>query len=322
MRNVEVPVYVFTGFMDSGKTSLIKETLFINGFAYDLKRFLVILTEEGDEEIDEDELYKLGGSLEIIEDVSEFTGEKLVEFEKEYVPEAVFIEMNGTWNMDSLFEMGDAPENWVIAQVLTTVDSNTFEMYMQNMRNLMVEVLRKSEVVIFNRFTDKFPKSRFRANVKSINRPTQIVYERPDHSIDDEPEELPFDVTKDELNISDADYGIWFMDAMDHPEKYDGKTVSFLGLVYNPKNKEGALKNGTIVPGRFAMTCCADDIQFLGLKCVSEEANKNVLHKSWVNIKAKVKAENCKEYDGPGPVLYPLSIEPAEKPEDELVYFN
>lgn len=318
---MEIPVYLFTGFIDSGKTSLITETLFSNGFTYGMKSFLVILCEEGDEIITNERLSQLGGSVVIIEDEEDFTPEKLCELDNEYEPEAVFLEYNGTWSVDKLFDMEGGPKDWVIAQTLCTIDSTTFESYMQNMRQMMVECIKKAEVVIFNRFTGDMSKAKFRANIKSINRPAQIAYERPDHSIDESEEELPFDISADEIEISDADYAFWFMDCMDHPEKYVGKTVSFLGLVYNPTKGKGVLKNGTFVPGRFAMTCCADDIQFLGMKC-KYKASKSIEHKSWIKIKAQIKSEFVKEYHGDGPVLYPISIEPGEKPEDELVYFN
>ena len=151
-----------------------------------------------------------------------------------------------------------------------------------------------------------------------MNRPAQIVYERADGTVDEnDNEELPFDFTQDIIEISDADYAIWFMDAQENPKKYDGKKVHFLALVYNPDK----LKKGMIVPGRFAMTCCVEDIQFLGYKCKYDKSNE-IPHKSWIDITAEVRCEFAKEYRGKGPVLYPVSIKPAEKPEDELVYFS
>ena len=53
----EIPVYLFTGFMDSGKTSLIKDTLFEQGFAKEGKS-LVICCEDGDAEFTDEELEK------------------------------------------------------------------------------------------------------------------------------------------------------------------------------------------------------------------------------------------------------------------------
>lgn len=316
----EVPVYLFLGFMDSGKTSLVLETLYLNHFADDIAKFLIIALEDGEEEYDRDRLAKMGGSLEIIENEEDFNAERLKELDEKYHPEAVFIEYNGTWNVERFYEM-EGPKDWTVVQSLATVDATTFEMYMLNMRAMMVEQLHRAEVVIFNRCTEETPKAKFRANIKAINRPAQIVYERVDGSIDESEDELPFDLTKNELEISDADYALWFMDCMDNPKKYDGKTVSFLALVYNPTAKEGRLKPGTIIPGRFAMTCCVEDIQFLGMKCKTPEASK-IAHKSWIKIKARVKNEFAKEYKGRGPVLYPISIENAVEPEDSLVYFN
>ena len=222
--------------------------------------------------------------------------------------------------MAPIYEM-DAPKEWTIVQTLCTVDATTFEMYLLNMGAMMREQMFKADVIIFNRCTDATPKAKFRANVKSINRPAQIVYERADGSIDDRPDELPFDLSADEITISDADYALWFMDCMEHPRKYDGKTVDFLGLVYNPKEGGGKVKTGTFVPGRFAMTCCVEDIQFLGMKCKYKDSD-SIEHKSWIHLKARIKNEFAKEYRGKGPVLYPVSVTPAEKPEDELVYFN
>lgn len=316
----EIPVYFFYGFMDSGKTTLVKETLFENGFADDLDRFLLIVCEDGDEEYDEKAINAIGGTLVTIENEEDFTEENLQKLTDAYKPEAVFIEYNGTWEVGPIYEM-DGPKDWTIVQALATVDATTFEMYMLNMRTMMSEQLFKADVVIFNRCPDDAKKAKFRANVKSVNRRAQIVYLREDGTIDDRPEELPFDINTDPIEITDADYALWFSDCMDHPEKYNGKDVHFTALVYNPKEGKGKLKPGTIVPGRFAMTCCVQDIQFLGMKCKYPKSDE-IGHKSWIDLTAKVKNEFAKEYRGKGPVLYPLEIKPTNKPEDELVYFN
>ncbi len=307
--------------MDSGKTTLILETLIDNGFAEDLSNGLIIACEDGDEEYTEEKLKKAHCKLVTIENEEDFNREKLLSIEKEYHPEAVFIEYNGTWEAGRLYEGEVFPKQWQIVQSLATVDAGTFEMYMLNMRAMMQENLFKAEVIICNRCTDAVNKAKFRATVKAFNRPAQLVYERTDGSMDEREEELPFDITKDEIEISDADYAIWFMDCMETPKKYDGKTVHFRALVYNPTEGKEKLKPGTIVPGRFAMTCCIEDIQFLGMKCKYPDSAK-IAHKSWIDLKARVKNEFAREYRGKGPVLYPVTIEPAEKPEDELVYFN
>ena len=314
----EIPVYFFTGFMDSGKTTLIQETLFENGFAEDDDRILIIACEDGDVEYDTEKLKTINASVATIDTEAEFNTEHLQEIADQYRPDVVFVEYNGTWGVGEVYEM-ELPKNWVIVQSLATVDATTFEMYMANMRSMMMEQFFQAEVVIFNRCDDNTPKSKFRGNIKAVNRPAQIVYERADGTIDDREEELPFDINADVIEISDADYALWFMDCMENPKKYDGKKVHFLGLVYNPK--DGKLKRGVIVPGRFAMTCCVDDITFLGMMCKTGMENTPE-HRSWIDLTARIKVEFAREYKGKGPILYPIEMKPAEKPQDELVYFS
>lgn len=314
----EIPVYFFTGFMDSGKTTLIQETLFENGFAEDDDHILIIACEDGDVEYDTEKLKTINASVATIDTEAEFNTEHLQEIADQYRPDVVFVEYNGTWGVGEVYEM-ELPKNWVIVQSLATVDATTFEMYMANMRSMMMEQFFQAEVVIFNRCDDNTPKSKFRGNIKAVNRPAQIVYERADGTIDDREEELPFDINADVIEISDADYALWFMDCMENPKKYDGKKVHFLGLVYNPK--DGKLKRGVIVPGRFAMTCCVEDITFLGMMCKTGMENTPE-HRSWIDLTARIKVEFAREYKGKGPILYPIEMKPAEKPQDELVYFS
>lgn len=311
----EIPVYLFTGFMDSGKTSLVLETLFENDFG-DGSKGLIIMCEDGDVEYDEAKLHTVNFRLTAIDRQEDFTEEKLNALQLEYQPRQVFIEYNGTWPVSELLEM-ELPEKWVIVQSLTTVDSTTFKMYINNMRAMMQEQFFSSDVVIFNRTDDDTDRGFLRRTVKNINRRAQVVYERKDGTIDDRPEELPFDINQEVIELSDADYGIWYMDASEHPKKYDGKTISFLAQVYNPDD----LKKGIMVPGRFAITCCVEDMQFIGYKC-KYDGEEAIPHRSWAKITAKVKVEFAREYKGRGPVLYPVSVEPAEKPEDEFVYFS
>ncbi len=311
----EIPVYLFTGFMDSGKTSLIRQTLLEENFGQGA-RTLLIVCEDGDEEYSEDELRKANTRLLMVENEDDFTETLLRNCNLQYMPDQVFIEYNGTWGMDTLLEQR-LPEGWVIVQSLATVDASTFDMYLNNMRAMILEQLFQADVVIFNRCMDDTPKGKFRRAVKAVNRPAQIVYERADGTIDEAEEELPFDISQDVIEISDADYAIWYMDAQENYKKYDGKKVEFTGLVYNPDK----MKKGVMVPGRFAMTCCIEDVTFLGFKCKYEDS-KSIAHKSWIHIVAEIRVEFAVEYKGKGPVLYPVSIEPADKPEDELVYFS
>jgi len=314
----EVAVYLLTGFMDSGKTTVINQTLYGSEFTSDGSKKLLIVCEDGDEEYDEEKLKTVNASMVMIEKEEDFTYEALVKLNEAYKPDNVFIEFNGTWSVSKMYEM-NKPDGWFLAQAICTIDSSTFELYQTNMRQMINDQFAFAELVIFNRCDDSSKRTKFRGAVKALNRPATVIYERSDGSFDDSEEELPFDINADILEISDADYALWFMDCMDHPKKYDGKSVHFTGLVYRPE--DGSLRRNVFVPGRFAMTCCADDIQFLGMKCKYDDAY-TLTHRSWVDFTGKIKNEFSKEYRGMGPVLYATKVNPAEKPDDELVYFS
>jgi hypothetical protein len=314
--DMEIPVYLFSGFMDSGKSSLIRETL-IEGDFGEGGRTLLILCEDGEVEFEEAELESVNAKMVMIEEEASFTPAKLKELQLAYQPDQVFIEYNGTWQMATFLEM-DLPKDWILVQSLATVDATTFEMYLTNMRAMIMEQLFAADVVIINRCDDDTPKGKFRRAIKALNRKAQIAYERADGTIDEnDMEELPYDLNQEIIDITDMDYGIWYMDALDDPRKYEGKKVRFLALVYRPQK----MKKDVLIPGRFAMTCCVDDITFIGFKCKYSKAAE-IAHKSWVTVTAEMKTEFALEYKGKGPVLYALDVQPAEKPEDELIYFS
>lgn len=311
----EVPVYLFTGILESGKTSFIRDTLNDRGFQRGEKTVL-ILCEEGIEEYDEVALSKKNVFIEKVENKEDLNSEFFWKCEELHKPERVLIEYNGMWEMDAI-EEDFMPEEWVLAQVISTVDATTFPMYWNNMRSIVMEQLSLSDMIIMNRCTNETKRNDFRRCVKLFNKKAQIGYEAAEGFEDMlAEEELPFDIEADIIEIEDDDYGIWYMDAMDNSKKYDGKVVKFNGLVFRPKNYSKTF----FVPGRFAMTCCADDIAYMGMLCKCKEEIP-YQDKDWVTVTARVKREFVKEYRGKGPVLYLESIEKAVKPEDDLVYF-
>lgn len=311
----EVPVYLFTGILESGKTSFIRDTLNDPGFSRGEKTVLIVC-EEGIEEYDVVALSKNNIFIETVEEKDGLSQEFFKKCEDFYKPERVMIEYNGMWELDAVDE-DNMPEEWTLAQVISTVDATTFNMYWTNMRSIIIEQLSLSDMVILNRCTNETKRNEFRKCVKIFNKKAQIGYEAAEGFEDAlKEEELPFDINADIIEIDDDDYGMWFVDAMDNPKKYDGKVVKFNAMVYKPPK----YPNTCFVPGRFAMTCCADDISFMGMLCKS---NTEILFndKDWVTVTAKIRREFLKEYRGKGPVLHLISAEKSTKPEDDLVYF-
>lgn len=319
---MEIPVYLVNGFLESGKTLFIDDALKSEDFA-DGDKTLLIACEEGEEEYDELQLKPLNVAIEYIENEADLTKEYLKKICDKHNPMRVFIEFNGMWNMQNFLE-NNMPKFFEMAQIITLVDASTFDMYLANndMKSIMIEKFKLSDMVIFNRCVKDTNRAGYRRSVKAVNGKTQVYFESSDGSSNEVEEILPFDLTKDVVEIADEDFGIWYVDAMDNPEKYNGKIMKMKVVVYKPKS----LFRDNFVPGRFAMTCCADDIRFIGYKCKCDKVAAKQLEKfkdrDFVMLTAKVNVEFQLEYKGNGVVLYASDIQPAEKPEDELVYFN
>lgn len=317
---MEIPVFIVNGFLESGKTTFIKETLASEDFN-DGAKSLILYCEEGEEEYDAAELEKLHAVAVGIADEEAFKKDFFVKVCTDHKPDRIFIEFNGMWKLEEYVER--LPKFMDIAQILTLVNAESYDMYLNNMKQVMMEQYKLSEMVVFNRCTKDSNRASYRRSVKAINGKAQVYFESSDGSSNEIDEILPFDIESAVIEIADEDYGIWYMDAMDHPEKYEGKTIHAKTVVYKPKQY---MKKATFVPGRFAMTCCADDIRYIGFKCKLDKPSEKKLEafadRDFVELTADVKIEFCKEYRGKGVVLYAKEILAAEKPEDELVYFN
>ncbi len=307
------PVYMINGFLESGKTSFITYTLAQSYFRIQ-GRTLLILCEEGEEEYDEALLKKSKTDLVLIDEEERFTPAYLIELDKKYDPERIVIEYNGMWDFRNM----KLPVMWAMEQQITLIDASTFVSYFANMKSLLIEQLRKSELIIFNRCNADMDLANFKRNVKAVAQNAQIIFEDSRGEINvTMDEELPYDVHADRIDLDDNGYGVWYIDALDNLPRYEGKTISFLAMVMKPKK----FPKGYFVPGRQAMTCCANDIAFLGFACRYDKVNE-LKEGSWVTVTAKVRQEYFDEYRGEGPVLEAVSVESAKKPEKEIIDFT
>ena len=316
MMKRDVPVYLITGFLESGKTQFLDFTIHQSYFQVPDKT-LLILCEEGEEEYDEESLKKMNTVIEIIEDPEDFNADTLQMLNKKHHPGRVLVEYNPLWSVDKFYQT-DMPRYWDLAQHIVTVDASTFQIYMNNMKSLFMEMIRNADLVIFNRCQDEHPLANFRRSVKVVNSRAEVVFENEEGEMDDIfQDEMPFDINAPIIEIPPEDYGIWFVDAMDNPDKYVDKIVRFKGRVMKPRG----MGSKFFVPGRVAMTCCADDTTFLGYVCRSDYA-PHIKEGSWVEVTAKVAFENRTEYQGEGIVLYASDVKECEPLKEEMVYFN
>ena len=317
MNEVKVPIYLISGFLESGKTTFLDFTLQQNYFQIKGKT-LLILCEEGEEEYDLTALAKRNVVVDVIESEEAFTPERLQTLDILHQPERVVIEYNGMW-LVSKFEQMELPKGWGIEQEITCVDASTYQVYMANMKSLFMDMIRNTDMVVFNRCKEGDPLPDYRRGIKVANQRAEIIFENENGEMDDIfQDELPFDLDAPIVDILPEDYGIWFVDSMDHPDNYEGKTLRFKARVMKPRG----MGSKFFVPGRTAMTCCADDTTFLGYVCKSAYAPK-LNAGDWVEVTAKVALEKRMEYQGQlGLVLYADNVSPCEPLPEEMVYFN
>lgn len=307
------PVYVINGFLESGKTEFICFTLAQQYFQVRGKT-LLILCEEGEIEYDPVILKKTRTEIELIEKEEDFNPAHLTDLEKLHKPERIIIEYNGMWN----YKNARLPWYWKVEQQITTIDASTFPMYYTNMRSLLAEMIRKSEMIIFNRCDGvRDQLSSYKRNIKAVNASADVIFEGAEGEIDEIFEEdLPYDLTQDTIVLDNNGYGIWYLDCMDHLERYEGKKLQFIAMVLKPDH----FPENYFVPGRMAMTCCADDMAFLGYACAYDGTDL-LENQQWVKVTARVEKEYFEQYEGEGPVLHALSVEKTRAPKEEIISF-
>ncbi len=296
-REEKIPIFMVNGFLESGKTEFIKFTMEQEYFQTD-NNTLLFVCEEGEKEYEEEFLKKYHTHIFFIDNVSELSSDKVDKLIAEYNPERIIIEWNGTWQQDSF----RVPGKCFINQYISIFDASRLDLYLKNMKPLMGPMLLNSELIICNR-ADNIEEDKLAAyhlSLKAMANRAEIVFEgkegeiRGDFSIS-----LPYDIDKESIDIEHKDFGIFYLDSMERPDRYDDKEVTFTAQVIKPMG----MPVDSFVGGRKAMTCCEADIQFLGFICRYAGA-QNLKNRDWVKIKATIKAEDNKQYGARGPIMY------------------
>ena len=311
----QIPVYAFTGFLDSGKTKFIQETLEDPRFNAG-ERTLLLVFEEGEEEYDFSTYPHQNVYLEVL-DQNTVSAKQLKDLAKKHKAERVVAELNGMLLVGDLYSR--FPEDWVVAQEVMFADSTTFMAYNANMRNLVMDKLVGGQMAVFNRLEPGADVMPFHKIVRAANRRMDILYDYTDGNteFDSFEDPLPFDINADVIEIKDEDYALWYRDVTEEPIKYDGKTVHFKAQVAKLRREKKAM----FAPGRFVMTCCEDDIQFCGVPC-KFIGSEMLEPRSWVEVTASISAEKHYLYNGEvGPMLTAVSVKPSIPAAQDVVTF-
>lgn len=310
-----MPVYLFTGFLESGKTKFIQETLEDKRFC-NKEKTLLLVCEEGEEEYAPEQFATDTVVIRVLEGQEQLTAENLTRWAQETKADRVVIEYNGMWLLDALYAA--MPEGWVVYQEFMFADAGTFLNYNSNMRQLVYDKLKSCELVVFNRFKPDMDKMEFHKVVRAASRRADIAYESTDGKVvyDDIEDPLPFDLNAPVIEIGDADFAEWYRDLGETPANYEGKTVRFKCRAL----KRSKMPANTFIVGRHVMTCCVEDIQFAALVCQWDKAD-TVQDDSWMILTAKLNFKFNKAYGRKGPVLTYVSHELCEAPEQPVATF-
>ena len=312
----EVNVYLFLGFLDSGKTKFIQETLedkrMENG-----EKTLLLVCEEGDEEYAPEKFAVKNVVKVTLESAAELTEENLTLLTAKHKAQRVVVEYNGTWLLQQFFDA--MPESWVINQMMTFFDATTFLNYNANMRQLVFDKIQMTQMVVFNRFKGEYDKMEFHKTVRGISRRPDIVYEYigGNPEFDDIEDPLPFDVNAPVIEIEDRDFAWFYRDMAEKADEYVGKTVKFKGMAAVSKK----VPQGQIVLGRHIMTCCEADIQYDGFAVKTNNLLDDIATRDWLTVTAKITMEYNAVYKQVGPVLVAEKLERSEPPEEAVVTY-
>lgn len=311
----DIPLYLFTGFLEAGKTKFINETLCDERFNAGEKTLLIVC-ESGIEEYDISSYPYQNVYIREIDDKRELSRENFKKMIKETSAERVIVEYNGMWELKELFSA--MPENLVISQEFMFADAGTILSYNKNMRQLVYDKLSTAELVIFNRVKEDEDIMPLHKLVRAISRRADIAYEHENGYVryDDIEDPLPFDINAETVVIDDRDYALWFQDMMNDMGKYVSKTVKFKGIVARDEKNF----DDVFVVGRQIMTCCADDVQYCGIACDWKGAT-TLKTNDWVIVTAKFSVGNHKLYRSKGPYLTALSVAKTSPPEQAVATF-
>lgn len=316
MDKVQTRVYLFTGFLESGKTSFISDTLLNQGFGDDEKT-LIIATEEGEIPFDLPALKKENTDVIFIESEDEMSYENMLHLHQKYKPTQVMIEYNGMWD-PAMFINEYCPEQWQVVQILTTINAETFDLYYNNMRSQFVFHITGSDLVIVNRCDANTKKYPIRGSIKSLNPMCQIVYENKNRQIEElSVNDLPYNLQDDYIEVSDIDYGIFCMHIMEDPSIYENKTIKIKGKFIG---RDKLLENGFVL-GREAMVCCAEDMQLLGLVCISPYASQ-LIKDEWLIVEGTIGLEYDETIGHDIAILHVDRLEGTKPLQNEYVTFD
>ena len=88
-------IYLFTGFLDSGKSTFINDTLTTTDFCENEKSLLIV-SEQGEIEYNQEQLESFNCDIVYVTSEEQWTYEYFEELKNKYNPTQILVELNGS----------------------------------------------------------------------------------------------------------------------------------------------------------------------------------------------------------------------------------
>ena len=305
-----IPVYVISGLLESGKTTFIKDTVASDDF-FTKGKTLILSGEEGEIEYEDEFLEKYNCEVIYFDSQDEFTILNIQDIVNKSRPNRIVVELNGMWDLSKI----EFPINFKVYQFINFINYQTFPIYFNNMRQLFLDCVKQSDVVVFINVNDKEQLENYSSIFKITNSNAQFMIMDEKGILSDAFKiTLPYDIDADIIKINAKDYGIFYIDLFENKEKYIDKIIDVDLMVFFSKT----LPKNTFVAGRMVMNCCSDDIQLFGHLCLNNKKVK-LKDRSFINLVAQIKFEWSEQYQEEECALYPVSITPIEPLENAVL---
>ena len=295
------------GFLDAGKTSWIQDCI-LNDYFHKYGTTLILCFEQGEAEYDVQALQEKRTYVAYYEgetDIAGFCRDRI----EEYRPDRIYVEMNTM--MPGLREQ--FPENMHVTYVTTWIDWTTMKLYFVNFLQMINQMVSQSHQVTFRGCPSKELLAPYSQAFQLMNR--KAVYLRQDPMGYHEKAFdlfLPYSLEDPEITITRNSFLPLWLDASEHPEHYEGKTLVFSDPLELRRRENDAPWSA----GRVVMTCCMADLQFMGFELTGETAA--ALDGGWICFRA-VAQTGTAEYGRRVLKLSPVCISPAKPPKETIL---
>ncbi len=289
------------GFLDAGKTTYIQDCI-ENDYFCKYGTTLILCFEQGEADYDEEMLSGRRTTVAYYEgktDIRRFCLDSIEACQ----PDRIYVEMNTmTPELRAQF-----PACMQVGYAVTWIDWQTLPLYFANFKQLINQMVSDSGQVVFRGCPSKALLEPYSQAFRVMNQ--RAVYLRQDPMGYHEKAFdlfLPFSLEDPEIAIDEGGYVPFWLDALDHPEHYEGKTLRFLG----PLELRRSGEDGSWSAGRVIMVCCMADLQFMSFPLAAAPEGCGG---GWVSLEARG-VVGTGEYGRKRLKLLPLQICPAAPP--------